>query len=833
MIRIFFFLVCFHYTFFLRAQINLTSNLSADQAVQYLLGPNVTYFNAQFTGDTGQLGYLTGGGEPSAFQIPSGVTLSSGHVNELQLGATVPAIAGGVANNPDLLSVANSVFPMIGLNLTIQDVNDQAILEFDFIATGNTLSFDYIFGSDEYLAYVDQVYNDVFAFFLAGPGITGPYSSPPGYPNGSTNIAIIPGSDPALPITISSLNNVDYNQYYIDNPQSDDIGSNGYTVPLSATYPLLCGETYHIKLAIADAQDGSLQSFVTLRSGSFNIGSEQQASINYSVDPAQYGYSNHVIVENDDDSGCNSFQVLLTPHVCSSSPDTITVSYSSSSAIFNEDFTSNLNGQLILYPGDSFYHTINTIVDNLNEDMIELPDDPGVFGEYVDITYSINSGINPTNDSLTSITYRLWILDNDAVNFEFASDTAFFCDEVSLASLLNSNLDIDLSSEYYFVTWKNQNGLVLSDSWDFMVSNDSTYAVNFEITDFCGNAWSDSLVIAQYSPPFIQEWNDDYFFLNFCNSNVAELPLIDGGVQPYYWYIPSNNFLIDTLSNQVYWNGNLDNVGLYCWDMCNSYVSDSILAHTYPEYSFYASGNLNCALDVIPLNIWNWSALNGNSLAFNVLDFGSGDSIWNGELSCCGSQQSITVGQGQYQLNLQDSFGCQAEQILSINGPSESLENIIGENGVNSFSTYNYAINQIAGAVYNWTVTGGVVVQGQGSNFVEIFWSENPEFITVECILVNGCIEYDTLMIDLVNVQQEWTNKDGYIIPGSFGNELILKTTRQQSELIVYNGIGELIHRCRLNGTTSIDTSNWSSGIYYFEVLEGGYAKIYKSIRME
>ena len=143
------------------AQITLAPGITADQAVQYLLGPNVTYFNAQFTGDPGQLGYLTGGGAPTAFAIENGVTLTSGHVNELQLGATVPGITGGVANNPDLLEVANSVFPMIGLNLTIQDVNDQAILEFDFIATGNTLSFDYIFGSDEYLTYVDQVYNDV------------------------------------------------------------------------------------------------------------------------------------------------------------------------------------------------------------------------------------------------------------------------------------------------------------------------------------------------------------------------------------------------------------------------------------------------------------------------------------------------------------------------------------------------------------------------------------------------------------------------------------------------------------------------------------------------
>ena len=46
-------------------QIAVTNNMTADQAVQYLLGPGVTYFNAQFTGNAIQLGQLTGLGAPS------------------------------------------------------------------------------------------------------------------------------------------------------------------------------------------------------------------------------------------------------------------------------------------------------------------------------------------------------------------------------------------------------------------------------------------------------------------------------------------------------------------------------------------------------------------------------------------------------------------------------------------------------------------------------------------------------------------------------------------------------------------------------------------------
>ncbi|MFL2574218.1 MAG: choice-of-anchor L domain-containing protein [Flavobacteriales bacterium] len=65
-----------------------------------------------------------------------------------------------------------------------------------FVPTSDSLSFRYVFGSQEYFAFENSQYNDVFGFFLSGPGITGPYSSPAFHPNGSVNLAIVPGSNP-------------------------------------------------------------------------------------------------------------------------------------------------------------------------------------------------------------------------------------------------------------------------------------------------------------------------------------------------------------------------------------------------------------------------------------------------------------------------------------------------------------------------------------------------------------------------------------------------------------------------------------------------------------
>jgi PKD repeat protein len=61
-----------------------------------------------------------------------------------------------------------------------------------------------------------------------------------------------------------------YSVYFVTNPTGGPYEYNGRTIALPATIPVICGETYHIKLAIADIGDGSLDSGVFLEAGSFS-----------------------------------------------------------------------------------------------------------------------------------------------------------------------------------------------------------------------------------------------------------------------------------------------------------------------------------------------------------------------------------------------------------------------------------------------------------------------------------------------------------------------------------------------------------------------------------
>jgi len=280
------FILAFFVVFTSSAQISVDNSTPYDSPIylidSLLLGSGVVASNHQFQGDPLQIGYFNG--ILSNLGLDSGIVMSTGDISILVPGGGFGGNVNSNADDPDLLTVANSVPDLIGQNFTVSSVNDVVILEFDFVPTSSFLSFKYVFGSQEYFAYENTQYNDVFGFFISGPGIVGPYSSPAGFPDGSINIATIPDSDPELPITISSVN-ADLNaNLFINNQGLETIAdADGFTTVITAEAEVQCGQTYHIRLSIADGSDTGLSSYVFLDAGSFTS-PELQVSNSLDID---------------------------------------------------------------------------------------------------------------------------------------------------------------------------------------------------------------------------------------------------------------------------------------------------------------------------------------------------------------------------------------------------------------------------------------------------------------------------------------------------------------------------------------------------------------------
>ncbi|PCJ01528.1 MAG: hypothetical protein COB15_00995 [Flavobacteriales bacterium] len=344
------------------AQLTVSSGvMTPTQYVQnVLVGGGVTVSNVTFTGDPSQIGSFDG--TATTIGIGPGLMLGSGDVN----GAIGPNNDGSMAlpvggfmgpGDPDLYDIIN---PTTGTTVSV----DAAVLEFDFIPTGDTIKFNYVFGSEEYLEFAPPTnpmgVNDAFGFFLSGPGIAGPFSSPLAFPNGSINIALIPGT--TTPVTINNVNPVTNPAYYIDNgdgltaPFSTGVQYvqyDGLTTVLTAVSEVQCGLTYHIKIAISDAMDGSWDSGVFLQAGSF---SSNMVLLSSNVD---VGANDSILYE-----GCGS---ALLDFVRTNTTDTATYNYIVTGTSDTTDYTISASSVVFLPGQDTVTLSFNAIQDGLVE----------------------------------------------------------------------------------------------------------------------------------------------------------------------------------------------------------------------------------------------------------------------------------------------------------------------------------------------------------------------------------------------------------------------------------------------------------------------------------
>ncbi|MBX2981237.1 MAG: choice-of-anchor L domain-containing protein [Flavobacteriales bacterium] len=323
-----------------------------------LMGPGVFASNVTFCGAPGNVVASTGvgpseigrfNGTNTSIGINSGIFLCTSVAQNHLPGPNdrLSPTGGGIGasqgiQTPDIDLSHLTAWPS-WQNSGGSNIYNKAILEFDFVPIKDMISVRYVFTSEEYERWACSEYNDVFGFLISGPGIPTNVNGP--FTNNAMNIALVPGSlsrvsintvnsgamdvsnangpwtDPFRPCFDADPNWQANAQYYrynggqwtfpqagwgpqLEAPYNTDpyyIQHNGMTVVLTASAAVQCGETYHIKLGVANVNDSDYPSAVFLEGGSFT----STERFTMSVDPGpsvEYTATDTIFIENNCDS---------------------------------------------------------------------------------------------------------------------------------------------------------------------------------------------------------------------------------------------------------------------------------------------------------------------------------------------------------------------------------------------------------------------------------------------------------------------------------------------------------------------------------------------------
>jgi gliding motility-associated-like protein len=254
-------LIATFFAFNLMGQITINSGQNAQALVSNLVGVGVSTSNPQIVAAPNAVGTFNA--------VNSNIGLSSGVILTTGLATTTPGFFGanqgcpvvpGVSNPQSSAAFASTSHDFFPVNVpelqTLfpqnQQFYDRASLTFQFVPQSTPVTFRYVFASEEWPDWINTAFNDVFGFFISGPGIVG-----------EQNIAVLPGT--STPITATTMNA----SVIVNNQFPATCAYNAYTPVFTATANVIPCSTYTIKLIIADVGDSSFDSAVFLEENSF------------------------------------------------------------------------------------------------------------------------------------------------------------------------------------------------------------------------------------------------------------------------------------------------------------------------------------------------------------------------------------------------------------------------------------------------------------------------------------------------------------------------------------------------------------------------------------
>jgi len=235
------------------SRLPVNTNASAMQMANEIFGDGVTVVSASYTGDARSSGIYTNGDAVSPGVTPSdsGVILSTGRAIDF----TNPA--GGFFWNPNQANQSDSRStdtsgpnnnPMFN-EAAGAPTYDAAWLDVDFIPTGNLMTMQFVFSSEEYPEYATGLYQDFFGVWVNGQQV---------------QLAVGDGD-----IDPNNLNAGSNQNLFVSNTGSQyNTEMDGFTVTMTLTMVVNPGEVNSIRIGIADVLDAQYDSNVLIAGNS-------------------------------------------------------------------------------------------------------------------------------------------------------------------------------------------------------------------------------------------------------------------------------------------------------------------------------------------------------------------------------------------------------------------------------------------------------------------------------------------------------------------------------------------------------------------------------------
>jgi gliding motility-associated-like protein len=811
------------------SQMTVENAMTVEQYVtNVLLGQNVTVSNITYNGLAANTVTLQVGSfqaNESNMPIASGVIMTSGNVqgvigpNSSTSNTTDPGVFTENGTDADLLDLV--------LNNGGSEINHWSIIEFDFVPLGDTLRFNYVWASEEYDFYANSTFNDVFGFFISGPGINGPYS------NNSINIALVPGTD--IPVGINTINNGGNNdipgsnqgpcencEYYNQDFPSDDwywdntdnevftdpyyMQYDGYTDVLTAIAIVQCGETYHIKLAVCDGGDTSLDSAVFLEEDSFSSNIVVQVDIDFDVS----GPDGETTFED-----CGNTNIVFT-RPSSSNPNTQIIAQIAydGTATNGVDYT-GMPVEVIFEPGVSeIVIPFQVIFDNITEPietvLMTIQNIAECSGSTVESEFSFNIADTATPLTLEGETFDIcagetitiepevgggygvygydWSTGEtaEAITVTPSATTTYFLtvsDTCGLTPIsaqypvtvavfppfsvtLNPGPQLTLecgemiqfvatavggnNAEYQY-DWTDENGETMWSSWmdpallDYNTSWNGGGTVNVTVEDACGLTTSASVQIDLNVPPLVPVLPETITVA--CNGTITLTAGASGGFAPYNysWYF---NDAIDWMQWGDTYTGIASEAGVIRVDVSDNCGQTASAETTLIIDSPPITINLQPEYNGTCATTFNIApAIGGGSPPFNAIWLENGDPI--------GFNQTLiynTPINSQLELLVTDacSATANASTAIIINNPPILLD--LGEDIFASCTdSTDIEANPTAGSggwEYEWYVNGDSISVEDEVRIQSFETIEISVMVTDAC----GSIAFDTLTYHIPDV---------------------------------------------------------------------------------